>query len=123
MSTLQYVHFSIEIWGALFSLISVVSIYITRHFDRKGANKLIILMLCTMMLMLSDSLAWVFRGSVSPAGYYMVRISNFCAFFFGFLVMPLVADYVSHLIMKRADITGLYWKYIEWVLFVIGAVL
>ena len=123
MSTLQYVHFSIEIWGALFSLISVVSIYITRHFDRKGANKLIILMLCAMMLMLSDSLAWVFRGSVSPAGYYMVRISNFCAFFFGFLVMPLVADYVSHLIMKRADITGLYWKYIEWVLFVIGAVL
>lgn len=123
MSTLQFVHFSIEIWGALFSLISAVSVFITRHFDRKGAKKLIILMLSAMMLMLSDSLAWVFRGNPSQAGYYAVRITNFCAFFFGFLIMPLVADYISHIISKRSGITGLYWKYIEWALFAAGAVL
>ena len=122
MTTLQYVHFSIEIWGALFCLISAVSIYITRHFDRKGAYKLIILLLGAMMLMISDSLAWIFRGNPSQAGYFLVRISNFCAFFFGFLIMPLVADYVSHIISRRSGITGLYWKYIEWVLFIIGSV-
>ena len=123
MSTIQYVHFSIEIWGALFSFISVVCIYITRHFDKTGARKLITLMLCAMLLMISDSLAWVFRGNISETGYYMVRFANFFAFFFGFLIMPLVAEYVSHLISKRSGIEGLYWKYIEWFLFALGAVL
>ena len=123
MTTLQYVHFSIEIWGALFSLISVVSIYITRHFDRKGAKKLIVLFFSAMMLMISDSLAWIFRGNPSEAGYYIVRIANFSAFYFGFLVMPLIADYISHIISVRAGISGLYWKYFEWALFVTGTIL
>ena len=123
MSTLQYIHFSIEIWGALFCLISVFSVFITRHFDLKGARKLIVLLLCAMLLMVSDSLAWIFRGNISEAGYYIVRISNFCAFFFGFLTMPLVAEYISHLISKRSGIPGLYWKYIEWILFAVGTAL
>ncbi|MBO4893663.1 MAG: histidine kinase [Clostridia bacterium] len=120
MSTLQYIHFSIEIWGALFCLISVFSVFITRHFDPKGARKLIVLLLCAMLLMVSDSLAWIFRGNISEAGYYIVRIANYCAFFFGFLTMPLVAEYISHLISERSGIPGLYWKYIEWALFIIG---
>lgn len=120
MSTLQYVHFSIEIWGALFCLISVFSVHITRHFDPKGARKLTVLLICAMLLMVSDSLAWIFRGNIGEAGYYIVRIANFCAFFFGFLTMPLVAEYISHLISKRSGIPGLYWKYIEWVLFFLG---
>ncbi len=120
MSTLQYVHFSIEMWGALCCLLSIISVFITRHFDRTGARKLTALLICAMLLMVSDSLAWIFRGNSREIGYYMVRGANFCAFFFGFLIMPLVAEYISHLISKRAGIEGLYWKYIEWVLFLIG---
>ncbi len=121
MSTLQYIHFSIEIWGALFSLISVITVFITRHYDKAGARKLINLLICATFLMISDSIAWAFRGNIKEIGYYAVRISNYCAFFFGFLIMPLVAEYISHLISKRAEIEGLYWKYIEWVLFALGA--
>ena len=120
MTTLQYVHFSIEIWGALLCLISVISVMITRHFDKTGARKLIALLSCAMLLMISDSLAWIFRGTSSEAGYHIVRIANFCAFFFGFLTMPLVAEYVSHLIRKRSGVDGLFWKYIEWTLFLLG---
>ena len=123
MTVLQYVHFSIELWGAFFCLISVVGIAINREFDKKGSYKLIALMLCSMLLMLSDAMAWMFRGNPSEAGYYIVRISNFCAFFFGFLTMPLVAEYLTHIISKRSGISGLYWKYIEWALFLIGTAL
>ncbi len=120
MTTLQYIHFSIELWGAFFCLISAVIISINKDFDRKGSYKLIALMLNSALLMVSDAMAWFFRGNLSETGYYIVRIANFAAFFFGFLTMPLVAEYVTHIISKRSGINGLYWKYIEWVLFLIG---
>ena len=120
MTTLQYVHFSIELWGAFFCLIATISIAINRDFDKKGSGKLIALMLSSVMLMISDALAWFFRGNMTETGYYMVRISNFSAFFFGFLTMPLVAEYLTHIIKRRSGVSGLYWKYIEWGLFFIG---
>ena len=123
MTTLQYIHFSIELWGAFFCLISTISIGINKNFDKKGSYKLIAIMLNSVGLMVSDALAWLFRGNITDAGYYVVRIANFAAFFFGFLMMPLVAEYITHIIKKRSGISGLYWKYIEWVLFGIGAVM
>lgn len=119
---MQIIHFSIELWGAVLSLVSMISVIITRHFDKKGAFKLIVLMMTSALLMISDSLAWIFRGNMSDAGYYVVRTANFCAFFFGFLIMPLAAEYITHIISKRSGIYGLYWKYIEWILFVTGTV-
>lgn len=121
MTTLQYIHFSIELWGAFFCLIAALIIGINRDFDKKGSFKLINLMLSSALLMVSDAMAWLFRGNPSEAGYYIVRIANFAAFFFGFLTMPLVAEYLTHIIKKRSGISGLYWKYIEWVLFAIGS--
>ncbi len=123
MTLLQYVHFSIELWGAFFCLVAVISIAIKKDFDKKGSYKLIALMLCSMLLMLSDAAAWLFRGNPSEAGYYIVRIANYCAFLFGFMTMPLVAEYLTHIISKRSGISGLYWKYIEWALFLIGTAL
>lgn len=123
MTTLQYVHVAIELWGAFFCLVAIVSISINKVFDRSGSNKLIALMLVSALLMISDALAWLFRGNPTEAGYYIVRITNFTAFFFGFLTMPLVAEYLTHIIEGRSGIRGLYWKYVEWALFAFGAIL
>jgi sensor histidine kinase YesM len=121
MTTLQYIHFSIELWGAFFCIIAVVNIALKRAFDVKGSAKLVALMANSALLMISDAFAWIYRGDISQTGYYAVRIANFCAFFFGFLTMPLVAEYITHIIRKRSGISGLYWKYIEWALFIAGA--
>ncbi len=123
MTTLQYVHFSIELWGAFFCLIAITTIFIQKEFDKNASYKLIALMTSSFFLMVSDAMAWLFRGNPSEAGYFIVRIANFAAFFFGFLTMPLVAEYMTHIIEKRSGIEGLYWKYTEWALFIIGTVL
>ena len=123
MTVWQYIHFSIEMWGALFCVVATISVFITRRFDKVRANKLTNLLVASTLLMVSDAFAWMFRGNPTSTGYYAVRIANFCAFFFGFLVMPLVAEYISYLIYRRSGTSGLYWKYIEWALFFIGAAL
>ncbi len=122
MSVLQYIHFSVELWGAIFCFIAIVVIFINKSFDKKGSYLLIVLLLNSQMLMISDALAWIFRGNPSTLGYYMVRISNFSAFFFGLFTLPLVAEYLTYLIKKRSGITRLYWAHFQWLLFTFGSI-
>lgn len=93
MQTIQYIHFSVEMWGALFSLVGMLIVFLTRYFDKTGSRKLMLVLLCSALLMVSDGLAWLNRGNATEAGYYIVRIANFASFFFGFLIMPLAAQY------------------------------
>lgn len=120
MTTLQYVHFAVELWGAFFCMIAAVVIWISRGLDKKGSYKLIALMIDSGLLMISDAMAWLFRGNTGEVGFYVVRISNFAAFFFAFLTMPLVAEVITHMIEARSGAKGLFWRYIEWAFFVIG---
>lgn len=121
MQTIQYLHFSVEMWGALFSFVGILIVFLTRYFDKVGSRKLILVLLCSALLMVSDGLAWLNRGNTTEAGYYIVRISNFASFFFGFLIMPLAAQYVSHLIYVRSNGVRLYWEIYEWGIFIFGA--
>ena len=123
MNVLRYFHFTYEIWGALFCLVACVVVFMTRKFDKKGAFRLMSLMFCSALLMVSDALAWWFRGDPSDVGGVVVKIAVFCAFMFGFLVMPLTAEYVSHIVSVRSGIKGLIWKHIEWALFGIGVIM
>ena len=123
MTNIQTVHFAIELWGALFSIIAGISIFITRHFDKAGANKLLKLITTVALLLISDAVSWASRGASGQSAFYLVRIVNFTTFFFAFLIMPLVADYLTYVIKKRIGIAGLYWVNIEWGLFVLGVIL
>ena len=123
METIQYIHFSVEMWGALFSLVGTLTVFLTRYFDRAGSRKLMMVLLCSALLMISDGLAWLYRGNTTEAGYIVVRIANFGSFFFGFLIMPLAAQYVSHLIYVRSNGVRLYWEIYEWGIFILGAIL
>ena len=123
MRTVQYIHFSVEMWGALFSFVGLLIVFLTRFFDKAGSRKLMLVLLCSALLMISDGLAWLFRGDPTEAGYYVVRIANFASFFFGFLIMPLVTQYISHLIYIRSNGVRLYWEIFEWGIFIFGAAL
>ena len=123
MITLQYLHISIDLWGAFFCLIAVISILIGKYYDRKGSRLLIALMLCSMLLMVSDVFVWIFSGREGETAHQIVRFSTLAVFFFGFLTVPLVAGYLTHLIVGRSGIGGLLWTYVEWTIFLIGAVL
>ena len=121
MFTLQNFQISVSLWGSFFCLITIVSILIGKNFDKKGSHLLIILMICSMLLLVSNMLSWIFRGREGAAAFYIVRISTFSTFLFGFLTIPLMTSYLTHLIVLRSGIEGLMWKYVEWVIFGIGA--
>ena len=123
MSVQQYIHFSVEVWGALFSLVAFITVFATRYFDKAGSRKLLFVLFCSFTLMICDSLTWIYLGNSSEMADYIIRSANFGAFFLGMLNMAVSAEYISHLIYKRTNGIDLKWKQIEWVLFLIGTVL
>ena len=119
----QDIFFSIEIWGALFSLIAALTILLTRHFDKVGSRKLMLALLCSAALMICDAVSIFFRGNASPTGYLIESRSTFSVYFLSFLSIPLSAQYVSQIIYKRSGGFRLYWELIEWGIFGFGAML
>lgn len=117
----QDIFFSIEIWGALFSLIAALTILLTRHFDKVGSRKLMLALLCSAALMICDAVSIFFRGNASPTGYLIESRSTFSVYFLSFLSIPLSAQYVSQIIYKRSGGFRLYWELIEWGIFGFGA--
>ena len=117
------IYMSIEIWGVFFSLIAALTIFLTRHFDKSGSRKLMLALLCSAALMVSDCASIYFRGNASQPALSIERWSTFAVYFFSFLIIPLSAQYVSQIIYKRSGGFKLYWELIEWGVFIVGAVL
>ena len=76
MDERQIVYFSIEIWGAFFSLIAALTILLTRHFDKSGSRKLMLAMLCSAALMICDGISIYFRGNPLPSAVFIERWSG-----------------------------------------------
>lgn len=123
MSIHQNVYFSIEMWGAFFSLIAALTILLTRYFDKSGARKLMFAMLCSAALMICDGTSIWFRGIFSENSQIIERWATFAVYFLSFLIIPLSAQYVSQIIYKRSGGFKLYWEFIEWGIFIFGALL
>lgn len=123
ISVTQSIHIAIEIWGALFCLVAILIVILTRHYNKEGALRLFLVMLCSAALMLCDSVSWIVRGRSAEFGDIILRYSYFGSLFFGFLLMPLSAEYVSHVLYKRTGGYRIYWSRVEWMIFFIGTFL
>lgn len=67
---------------------------------QNGRRTLIFIEFFTGFLLLSDALAYFFRGNGSGTGYWMVRISNFCVFACNFSVSFFFCFYVCEFIRQ-----------------------
>ena len=122
MTALQEVYYSIELWGALFSLIAALTLLLTRHFDKSGSRKLMLTMLCSAVLMVCDAVSIFYRANTTAASPVIERWATFAVYLLSFLIIPLSAQYVSEIIYKRSGFK-LYWEFIEWGVFIFGALL
>ena len=86
MTTTSILNVSIELWGALFSIIAGITTILPNKKD-KTSKCLANLEFCGAFLLIVDSLAYIYRGNVSKLGYYMVRISNELVYIVAFVLL------------------------------------
>lgn len=120
MLTLQFILISVDLWGAFFCVIAVSSILIGKSPDKRSARWVIALITCLMLLLISNLVNRLSMGSDAVRNPAVIRAAVWFTYFFGFLEMPLAAEFLTCLIEWRSGIEGLLWKYIEWGFFGIG---
>ena len=87
MSTTTIFQVAVEFWGIVWCIIASVRIVFGKarlHANR--SIKLMMQMLC-ILLLINDSLAYIFRGQPGNTAYYVVRISNYMVFFSNYIYM------------------------------------
>ena len=58
-----------------------------------------------MLLLIFDRYAYLYRGDLSFIGYWMVRVSNFCVYFFELLLGHCMTVYLSDLFLNEGKLT------------------
>ncbi len=122
MEIIRNSQIAIEVWGGISCLFAVLILIKTRHFDKKGASRLSILMVCITFLLFFDALSWFARGNTSSWGYYAVRIANFCTFLMQFFSIAAFANYMEHLIFRRTGKSFKKWRIAAYSLAGVGTV-
>lgn len=90
----QSIHVALLLWGCIFSLIAALCIFMSKNFEKRKRKVLLHMLLSCAILMLSDSVAWAYRGEPGIVGYYIVRISNCLVFLFSDVMLGLYHAYV-----------------------------
>lgn len=114
---------ALELWGALFALICMIIIFLGMRDGIEKSRGLLSMMFVDIVLLVSDSLAFIFRGNMTALGFYMVRISNYLVF----MAMPAIAAFLVIYISNDIKINGYTihsgWKLGIWTISFMDAVL
>ena len=94
MFDIQSIHIALLLWGCIFSLLTALCMFMSKNFDRKKRKWMLHMQMLCATLLLSDALAWGYRGDSGMTAFYMVRISNFLVFFLSDLLLFLFHGYV-----------------------------
>lgn len=90
----QSIHIAMLLWGCVFSLMAAFCTGISASFAPRKRCWMLAMQLSSAVLLLSDALAWAYRGSGGTVGYWMVRVSNFLVFAFSDIVLLCFHGYV-----------------------------
>ena len=91
-------HFSLEIWGYIFCIISAICIHISRNINIKVNRTLFFLLTTDGLLLFFDSLAWFFRGNLGKTQYYILVVSNFMVFLLGYVLLFVFTKHLKNYI-------------------------
>lgn len=90
----QSIHIAMLLWGYIFCIITALCVFMSKSLDRKKRKWLLSMQLSSAVLLLSDALAWIYRGASGQIGNYLVHVSNFLVFAFSDIILCLYHGYV-----------------------------
>mgnify|MGYP002524415909 CR=1 FL=1 len=90
----QSIHIAMLLWGCVFSLMAAFCTGFMASFGPKKRRWMLAMQLSGAVLLLSDALAWAYRGNGGAAGWWLVRVSNFLVFAFSDIVLLFFHGYV-----------------------------
>lgn len=117
MSTINIFQISFEIWGCIIGIIVCILLG-TISFETKDVvgKKLWRMILMNNLLLVSDALAYIYRGDLTPIGVAMTRISNFSLFALEYVILFIFLRYVKLITSCHDAKSTTWWEYLAYVL-------
>lgn len=92
---------SMELWGAIICLIFASFILIGEDRSTRRSRILITLIMLMFAILVSDSLAWAYRGGTGTVAYWGVRISNYLVFSLNYAIGYFFLRYLEELLTEK----------------------
>lgn len=88
-----------DIMMVLSAMCGIIAVFVLmmRSLPQKRRIALLAVEICAMFIMISDCLAYAYRGNPSETGYWVVRISNFTVFFLNIGILYAFNAYLVNL--------------------------
>lgn len=110
------VQISMQLWGAIICVMFAAFIFIGEQRNSRRGRLMIGMMMGMVILLVSDCLAWAYRGDSSRLGYYMVRISNYLVFIMNYVIGLVALFYLEALLSKQNRVIEGWMK--AWIIFI-----
>ena len=92
---------SFELWGALFSAVCLLLLFLSHDKNGAVAKALSKLMCVNIFLQIFDCAAYLYRGDTSDFGFFMTRASNFIVFLSEYIIVYLGVAYYYRLLEAK----------------------
>lgn len=117
MSTINIFQISLEIWGCIISIIICILLG-PISFETKDdvSKKLWRMILINNFLMVSDALAYVYRGDLTPIGVAMTRICNFSLFALEYILLIIFVRCVQYITGYNETNSTTWWVNLSYIL-------
>lgn len=107
MQMIRLINLSLELFGALLSLVIACSLLIIRNTEKDRCHTLFLaILVCNCFLLLSDAAAWGFKGQLDSCSRVIVPLANFFVFTLGYVLMLLYSCYLYTYLKKKATISS-----------------
>ena len=93
------------LWTSLFCAIAVLYFSTAKSYDAAKRDSMVRMQTSAGLLMLSDAVAYLFRGFPGSVGFWVVRISNFGVFFLTELTLLFFHQYICASLLKPEEKT------------------
>ena len=104
-------------------ILAILSFF-TKSLPKKRRRALILIEITGALLLIMDRYAYIYRGNTTQLGWWMVRISNFCVFFFSLFIVHAFNLYLVDLYKNEGGLkeTPVRFRIVE-ILFTIGVII
>ena len=94
IDNLAVFYISIEFWGILICLIALIIIAFGKSKIFEDRHIKISMQIACILLLVNDSLAWIFRGQSGQLASRMVHISNFCVYAVNYIYLSIFSVFL-----------------------------
>lgn len=101
MLRVTLVQISMELWGAIICLIFASFILFLEEKASRRGRLLLGLLMEFFLILLSDTIAWAYRGKSGDIAYWAVRISNYLVFVLNYFIGFTILLYLEELLKQH----------------------